>query len=107
MGPIVPTKPGRKVEKLLNNKANRFMWYQDTINLFDCMLEGPFDFEAGHKVPQQVWKQLLSRASEFDLYVGAVNRVVPLGKPDREDRNNQGVAISHLAFRWNIFDGTK
>jgi hypothetical protein len=51
MGPMVPAKPGRKVENLLNNKANRFMWYQDTINLFDCMLVGPFDFDPGHKVP--------------------------------------------------------
>jgi hypothetical protein len=95
MGPIVPTKPGRKVEKLLSNKANRYMWYQDTINLFDCMLEGPFDFEAGHKVPQQVWKQLLSRASEFDLYVGAVNRVVPLGKPVLEVVDTGGWCANH------------
>jgi hypothetical protein len=42
MGPMVPVKPGQKVENLLNNKANRYMWYQDTINLFDCMLVGPF-----------------------------------------------------------------
>jgi hypothetical protein len=82
------------------------MWYQDTNNLFDCMLEGPFDFKAGHKVPQRIWKRLLAKAPEFDVYVGALNGVVPLGKPDREDRNNQGVAISNLEFRWNIFHGT-
>jgi hypothetical protein len=82
------------------------MWYQDTINLFDCMLEGPFNFEPGYKVPQPVWKGLLAKASEFAVYVGGVNRVVPLDKPDREDRNNQGEARSHLAFRWNIFHGT-
>jgi hypothetical protein len=88
MGPMVPAKPGRKVENLLNNKANRYMWYQDTINLFDCMLVGPFDFEPGHKVPQQVWKQLLAKATEFEVYVGSLNRVVPLDKPDLEDQNN-------------------
>jgi hypothetical protein len=106
MGPMVPAKPGRKVENLLNNKANRYMWFQDTINLFDCMLVGPFDFEPGHKVPQQVWKQLLAKAKEFKVYVGNLNPVVPLDKPDREDRNNRGEAFSHLAFRWNIFHGT-
>jgi hypothetical protein len=70
------------------------------------MLVGPFDFDSGHKVPQQVWKQLLDKAKEFEVYVGNLNRVVPLDKPDREDRNNQEEAFSHLAFRWNIFHGT-
>ena len=46
MGPIVPTKPS-KVEHLLSTKSHRFMWHQDTINLFDTMIVGPFDFDDG------------------------------------------------------------
>ena len=104
MGPIVPTSPN-KVEHLLENKPFRCMWFQDTINLFDAMIEGPFDFEDGFHVPETVWKALLRRAGESRIYVGAVNRIVPLDKPDRGDRDVKDVAHSHLAMRWNTFDG--
>ena len=100
MGPICPTKPN-KVEHLLSSRPHKFMWYQDTINLFDAMVEGPFDFEDGFRVPQAVWKKLLQVAEESRIYVGAVNRIVPLDKPDRMDKDTKGEAHSHLAFRWN------
>ena len=44
-------------------------------------------------------------AGASQIYVGAVNRIVPLDKPDREDKDVQGAVCSHLAFRWNIFQG--
>ena len=106
MGPIVPTKPS-KVEHLLNPKPHRFMWYQDTFNLFDAMIVGPFDFEDGFHVPETAWQALLKEAEESQIYVGAVNRIVPLDKPDRMDKDVKGDAHSHLAFRWRIFDGTE
>ena len=105
MGPIVPTKPS-KVEHLLSTKSHRFMWYQDSINLFDAMIVGPFDFEDGFHVPKSAWNALMKDAEESQIYVGAVNRIVPLDKPDREDKDVQGGVRSHLAFRWNIFQGT-
>ena len=43
MGPMVPTTLS-KVEQLLSKSSYRFMWYQDTLNLFDTMIVGPFDF---------------------------------------------------------------
>jgi hypothetical protein len=80
------------------------MWYQDTLNLFDAMIEGPFDFDDGFRVPATVWKTLLRDAEESRIYVGAVNRIVPLDKPDRLDKDVKGDAHSHLAFRWNILN---
>ena len=83
------------------------MWYQDTINLFDAMIEGPFDFEHRFHIPEAAWKTLLKDAEESRIYVGAVNRIVPLDQPDRLDKDDQGAAShSHLAMRWNILNGT-
>ena len=82
------------------------MWYQDTINLFDVMVMGPFDFEDGFRVPESAWNTLLRKAKESRIYTGAVNRVVPLDKPDRMDKDVRGEPYSHLAIRWNIFNGT-
>ena len=103
MGPIVPTSPN-KVERLLATKPHRFMWYQDTINLFDASIVGPFDFEDGFRVPDMVWTTLLRSAEESRIYVGAVNCIVPLDKPDHLDKDVKEHAHSHLALRWNIFD---
>ena len=105
MGPIVPTKPS-KVEHLLSTKPHRYMWYQDTINLFDAMITGPFEFEDGFHVPEAAWKELLAVADVSKIYVGAVNRIVPLDKPDRMDKDVTGGVHSHLTLRWNIFNGT-
>ena len=104
MGPIVPMKPG-KVGKLLLDKPHRYMWYQDTINLFQNRVVGPFDFEDGHRVPAAVWTELLKKAPDHNLYVGAVNRVVPLDKPDEEDVSKERTMQHYLALRWNIMDG--
>ena len=106
MGPIVPTKPS-KVDHLLNTKSHRFMWYQDSINLFDARIVGPFDFEDGFRVPSAAWNALLRDAEGSLIYVGAVNRTIPLDKPDHEDTDFKGGAHSHLAFRWNIYQGTE
>ena len=106
MGPMVPTKPS-KVEHLLSTKSHRFMWYQDSINLFHSMICGPFDFVDGFHVPKTAWDALLRSAEESRIYVGAVNRIVPLDKPDRQDGDVQGDVRSHLAFRWNLFEGTE
>ena len=105
MGPIVPTKPS-KVEHLLSTKPHRYMWYQDTINLFNAMVVGPFEFEEGFRVPNAAWNTLLTGADSLRIYVGAVNRIVPLDKPDPKDKDVKGAFHSHLAFRWNIFNGT-
>ena len=70
------------------------------------MIVGPFNFEDGGVVPKAVWNTLLQVASDSHIYVGSVNRIVPLDKPDRQDRDAMGNGHSHLAIRWNIFNGT-
>jgi hypothetical protein len=83
MGPMIPTKPS-KVDKLLLERPHKVMWYQDTINLFEHKIVGPFDFADNEQnVPQQVFEVLLEKASALRVYVGDVNRIIPLDKPDR------------------------
>jgi hypothetical protein len=69
------------------------------------MLEGPFDFESGFKVPETAWKALVNGAEEARIYVGAVNRVVPLDKPDALDKDVKDGVSSYLMTRWNFFNG--
>ena len=76
------------------------MWYQDYVNLYESKLIGPFDFEDGFKVAQRLWKELLDKAKSVPLYTGAINRIVALDKPDREDKDTRKEARSLLAFRW-------
>ena len=101
MGPIVLMKPS-KVDDLLVRKPFRFMWYQDSINLFETKLVGPFDFEDGFKVPQEAWRALLEEAKRVALYTGSLNRIVPLDKPDFSDKDTKDQAESYLAFRWKL-----
>ena len=91
---------------MLSSKPHRYVWCQDTINLYDAKVTDPFDFEPGYKIPEAVWDALLKEASRLQIYVGAVNRIVPLNKPDFKDRDEKGAARSHLALQWNIFNGT-
>jgi hypothetical protein len=86
MGPIIPSGP-IKAAKLLKDKPHRFMWYQDTINLFDTMVYGPFDFIDSHLVPAEAWDTLLAKGKDMEVYINNVNRIIPLDQPDRQDRN--------------------
>ena len=70
------------------------------------MTVGPFDFEDGFRVPSTAWDTLLKISKTSQIYVGAVNRVVPLDKPDVGDTDKTGRFTSHLALRWNILNGT-
>ena len=83
------------------------MWYQDTLNLYEAMIVGPFDFENTFRVPEAAWKALLKGAGESRIYVGAVNRIIPLDKPDYLDKDVKGDESSYLALRWNFLHGTE
>ena len=88
----------------LLDKPHRYMWYEDCINLFDMQLVGPFDFLDGHKVPEKAWETLLWAAPALNVYVGAVNRIIPLDEPDLQDKDTEDQASSYLAFRWILED---
>jgi hypothetical protein len=79
------------------------MWYQDTINLFEHKVVGPFDFvDEEQNVPQQVFEVLLKKASVMKVYVGDVNWTIPLDRPDRHYQADDGTFNNYLSYRWKI-----
>ena len=46
--------------------------------------------------------ELLSVAEDLGVYVGNSERVVPLDKPDLEDRDGQGTPTGYLSYGWNL-----
>jgi hypothetical protein len=103
-GNMAPCTP-QKVNSMVVDQAHKFVWYQDTINVFQLKIYGPFDFEKGYHIPKEAWKALEAAAEEQRIYVGGLNRKVPLGQPDRQDKDKKGrVGESHLAIRRNLFD---
>jgi hypothetical protein len=102
MGPMIPTKPS-KVDKLLLERPHKVMWYQDTINLFEHKIVGPFNFaDSEQNVPQHVFDVLMDKAPDLKVYVGDVNRIVPLDKPDRNNTADDGTFNNYLSYRWKI-----
>jgi hypothetical protein len=56
LGPIIQIRP-TKVETHLERNPTTIIWYQDTINLFDLKLVGPFNFQNNTNiVPHESWK---------------------------------------------------
>ena len=101
MGPMAPTRPA-KVAELLRKKAHRYMWYQDTIDLSECAVVGPFNFINDHHIPEEVWKELTEKAQQYNIYIGDINRVIPLDKPDNGRRNKNGRAYFFMEKRWTL-----
>jgi hypothetical protein len=101
LGPMKPVSPG-KVDKLLQQFPERHFWYQNTINLASDIVTGPFHFGSGYTVPTNIWKILRNYAKDRNLYVGNLDRVVPLDKPDREYKNAAGMAAH--AFLARLFE---
>ena len=78
------------------------MWYQDRIDLFNGRLVGPFSFLDGFRVPKEAWDALLEAAPDSNVYMGAINRIIPLDKPDYQDKDTKDYVVSYLAFRWKL-----
>jgi hypothetical protein len=79
------------------------MWYQDSINLFEHKIVGPFDFADNEQnVPQHVFDVLMEKAPDLKVYVGDVNRTIPLDKPDRRYQADDGTFNNYLSYRWEI-----
>jgi hypothetical protein len=94
LGAIIQVKPNR-VEKFLNDQPSKYVWYQDTINLADVMIAGPFEFskKQQHNIPEATWKELLDKAEEYRVDATNVNRTIPLPKhkrlPTRPNENDR------------------
>jgi hypothetical protein len=79
------------------------MWYQDTINLFEHKIVGPFDFvDSEQNVPQHVVDVLMEKAPELKVHAGDVNQIIPLDKPDRQYQADDGTFNNYLSYRWTI-----
>jgi hypothetical protein len=70
-------RPTRVTQFLDDNPAS-YVWYQDTINLADLMVTGPFDFTTNHRLPELSWQHLLDNAEEFRINVTNINKRDPL-----------------------------
>jgi hypothetical protein len=85
LGPMIQVRPN-KVEEWLETKAEKYIWYQDTINLATDMIYGPFDFdkEKMHHIPETAWKELLDKAEEYQIDATDVNEVKQLHDQKRK-----------------------
>jgi hypothetical protein len=92
-GNMAPCKPD-KVNDPVVKKPNKFVWYQDAVNLFQLKIDGPFNFENGCHIPKAAWKALEAVAEEQRIYVGGLNRKATLGKPDKEDKDKKGSKVT-------------
>jgi hypothetical protein len=101
MGAMVPTRPN-KVMRLLETKPDRYMWYQDTIDLFSARNYGPFDFVEDHKIREAAWNVLLDRADTLHIYINNVLKVKPLDQHDREDTDASGNSFCHVKRKWKL-----
>jgi hypothetical protein len=79
LGAIIQVKPTR-VEKFLQEQPTKYIWFQDTINLADVMILGPFDFsnKLQDSIPEERWKELLKKAEDYRVDATNVNRTIPL-----------------------------
>jgi hypothetical protein len=72
MGDMVMFRPAR-VNKILNKKNSKWVWYQRPINLMDDLVAGPFDFTPisttnpeHNRIPITMWNQLLTHDNKVD-----------------------------------------
>jgi len=102
LGPLVPIKPA-KAEETLKKKKHIYFWYQDTIDLLESMVVGPFNFDTSYKIPTYAWETLLRRADEMGIRVQNVDRVVPLDEDDVDDLDDNGnPCASFMHTYWQI-----
>jgi hypothetical protein len=51
----------------VHTRTHRYMWYQNSITLFDCMLEESFDFKLSHLAFQRNMFHLTTFEYRFDV----------------------------------------
>ena len=84
LGPIVPIRPGR-VDTILQQQPQKYKAYDQTVNLLDNALVGPFDFavpkhyqQESNRIAFEEWEDLKTAAAEHDLDVTDIEEIVPL-----------------------------
>jgi hypothetical protein len=68
VGAMVQFKP-EKVEKILEEKGHRYMWYQDTITLDEDLITGPFEWskEPRYTIDKEHWEALPEENNQNQL----------------------------------------
>lgn len=90
---IVQFRP-EKVNKMLEQKGFRYMWYQNTINLAEDIVHGPFDWQGNpllYTIARENWEALQTRGSDNKIDVGNINRISQLltsNKQQKKDTNS-------------------
>ena len=84
LGPIVPVRPGR-AEKTLLEQPHKYRVYEQTVNLCENALVGPFDFAVpqhyqneAHRIAFEEWEELKAAAVQHNIDVSDIEEVVPL-----------------------------
>ena len=84
LGPVVPIRPGR-VDATLQQQPNKYKVYEQTINLLEHALVGPFDFAVPrhyqnepHRIAFEEWEDLKSAAKQYNLDTTNIEEIIPL-----------------------------
>jgi hypothetical protein len=94
-----------KADKTIKEYPERYFWYQNTIDLTEAIIYGPFTFDKGYRVPLKAWKALRKHGRESkDLYIGNLDKVVPLDAADDDYKDAAGATYAFLARRFRMPD---
>ena len=84
LGKIAPIRPG-KVEKVLEDQAHKFRAYEDTINLCENTLVGPFNFalprdyqNEANRIEFEQWEDLKIAAADHGIDTSDIEEIIPL-----------------------------
>lgn len=84
LGPIRMIRPG-KVAKLLAERPERYMAYEQPINLAKHAIVGPFDYATpkyydheADRIAFEEWEELIAKAPEYNTCIDNIHTTIPL-----------------------------
>ena len=84
LGPITPIRPGR-VEAIVNDQPEKFRVYEQTVDLCENGIVGPFDFavpkhyqKEANRIAFEEWEELKTAAQQHNLDVSDIEEIIPL-----------------------------
>ena len=80
-GAIVVVAPN-KIPEMLKKQNTTRTWYQDTINIDDTFIAGPFNFSRigseSHRIHDNVWETLKNNATGRNINTDDIDKICPL-----------------------------
>ena len=84
MGQIIPIRPGR-VDTLIKEQPTKYKVFEQTLNLCEAGLVGPFDFavpkhyqQEANRIAFEEWEELKAAAQQHGLDVSDIEEIIPL-----------------------------